>query len=28
LQLFIEKVRPTPMPLRDVMGAAPQPRFI
>jgi predicted DNA-binding WGR domain protein len=27
LQLFIEKVRPTPMPLRDVMGAAPQPRL-
>jgi predicted DNA-binding WGR domain protein len=26
LQLFLEKVRPTPMPLRDVMGAAPQPR--
>jgi predicted DNA-binding WGR domain protein len=24
LQLFLEKVRPTPMPLRDVMGAAPQ----
>ena len=27
LQLFLEKVRPTPMPLRDVMGAAPQPRL-
>jgi predicted DNA-binding WGR domain protein len=26
LQLFLEKIRPTPMPLRDVMGAAPQPR--
>src|SRR5436190_5577136 len=24
LQLFLQKVRPTPMPLRDVMGAAPQ----
>jgi len=23
LQLFVQKVRPTPMPLRDVMGAAP-----
>jgi superfamily I DNA and/or RNA helicase/predicted DNA-binding WGR domain protein len=27
LQLFLEKVRPTPMPLREVMGAAPQPRL-
>ena len=27
LQLFLEKVRPTPMPLRDVMGAAPQIRL-
>jgi predicted DNA-binding WGR domain protein len=27
LQLFLEKVRPTPMPLRDVMGAAPQVRL-
>ena len=27
LQLFLEKVRPTPMPLRDVMGAAPQGRL-
>jgi predicted DNA-binding WGR domain protein len=27
LQLFLEKVRPTPMPLRDVTGAAPQPRL-
>jgi hypothetical protein len=27
LQLFLEKVRPTPMPLRDVMGAAPQVRM-
>ncbi|HYG35828.1 MAG TPA: DUF4011 domain-containing protein, partial [Clostridia bacterium] len=26
LRLFLEKVRPTPMPLRDVMGAAPQAR--
>jgi len=26
LQLFLEKIRPTPMPLRDVAGAAPQPR--
>lgn len=26
LRLFLEKIRPTPMPLRDVMGAAPQPR--
>jgi hypothetical protein len=26
LQLFLEKVRPTPMPLREVMGAAPQAR--
>ncbi len=26
LQLFLEKVRPTPMPLRDVAGAAPQTR--
>ncbi len=24
LQLFLDKVRPTPMPLRDVVGAAPQ----
>jgi predicted DNA-binding WGR domain protein len=27
LQLFLEKVRPTPMPLRDVAGAAPQLRL-
>jgi hypothetical protein len=27
LQLFLEKVRPTPMPLHDVMGAAPQARL-
>ena len=27
LQLFLEKVRPTPMPLRDVMGTAPQVRL-
>ena len=27
LQLFLEKVRPTPMPLRDVMGAAPRVRL-
>lgn len=27
LQLFLEKVRPTPMPLRDAAGAAPQPRL-
>jgi predicted DNA-binding WGR domain protein len=27
LQLFLEKVRPTPMPLREVMGAAPQTRL-
>ena len=27
LQLFLEKVRPTPMPLRDAVGAAPQPRL-
>jgi len=27
LQLFLEKVRPTPMPLRDVTGAPPQPRL-
>jgi len=27
LQLFLEKVRPTRMPLRDVMGGAPQVRF-
>lgn len=26
LQLFLEKVRPTPLPLRDVSGAAPTPR--
>ena len=26
LQLFLEKVRPTPMPLRETTGAAPQPR--
>src|SRR5205807_2524461 len=26
LQLFLEKVRPTPMPLREVVGAAPQVR--
>ncbi|HSY42476.1 MAG TPA: DUF4011 domain-containing protein, partial [Candidatus Acidoferrum sp.] len=26
LQLFLEKVRPTPMPLRDVAGAVPEPR--
>jgi predicted DNA-binding WGR domain protein len=27
LRLFLEKVRPTPMPLRDVAGAAPEPRM-
>ena len=27
LQLFLEKVRPTPMPLREVAGAPPQPRL-
>jgi predicted DNA-binding WGR domain protein len=27
LQLFLEKVRPTPLPLRDVAGAAPSPRL-
>jgi predicted DNA-binding WGR domain protein len=27
LQLFLQKVRPTPMPMRDVMGAAPQARM-
>lgn len=27
LQLFLEKVRPAPMPLRDVVGAAPQIRL-
>ena len=27
LQLFLDKVRPTPMPMRDVAGAAPQPRL-
>ena len=27
LQLFIDKIRPTPMPLRDVAGAPPQPRL-
>jgi hypothetical protein len=27
LQLFLEKIRPTPMPLRGVMGAAPQVRL-
>jgi len=27
LQLFLEKIRPTPMPLREVAGAAPQPRL-
>ena len=27
LQLFLEKVRPTPMPLRNVAGAAPRPRL-
>ncbi len=27
LQLFLEKVRPQPLPLRDVAGAAPQPRL-
>jgi predicted DNA-binding WGR domain protein len=27
LQLFLDKVRPTPMPLRDVAGAPPQPRL-
>ncbi len=27
LQIFLEKVRPTPMPLRDVAGAPPQPRL-
>lgn len=27
LQLFLEKVRPTPLPLRDAVGGAPQPRL-
>jgi predicted DNA-binding WGR domain protein len=27
LQLFLQKVRPTPMPLRNVVGAAPQVRL-
>ncbi|MGN6553594.1 MAG: DUF4011 domain-containing protein, partial [Verrucomicrobiota bacterium] len=27
LQLFLEKIRPTPLPLRDVAGAPPQPRL-
>ncbi|MDR3459214.1 MAG: AAA domain-containing protein [Verrucomicrobiae bacterium] len=27
LQLFLDKIRPTPMPLRDVAGAPPQPRL-
>jgi predicted DNA-binding WGR domain protein len=27
LQLFLQKVRPTPMPLRDVAGAAPEARL-
>ena len=27
LQLFLDKVRPTPLPLREVAGAAPQPRM-
>src|SRR6267154_1041816 len=27
LQLFLEKVRPTPMPMRDALGAAPQVRL-
>ena len=27
LQLFLQKVRPTPMPLREVMGGAPQARL-
>src|SRR6185369_536254 len=27
LQLFLEKVRPTPLPLREVAGAAPQLRL-
>ncbi|MFO1514192.1 MAG: WGR domain-containing protein [Verrucomicrobiota bacterium] len=27
LQLFLEKVRPTPLPLREVAGAPPQPRL-
>ncbi len=27
LQLFLEKIRPTPLPWRDVAGAAPQPRL-
>jgi predicted DNA-binding WGR domain protein len=27
LQLFLKKVRPTPMPLRDVAGAAPEARL-
>jgi predicted DNA-binding WGR domain protein len=26
LQLFLEKIRPTPAPLRDIAGAPPQPR--
>src|SRR6266478_3339200 len=28
LQLFLEKVRPTPMPLRDVAGATPLPHML
>ncbi|HEV2692565.1 MAG TPA: AAA domain-containing protein [Verrucomicrobiae bacterium] len=27
LQLFLDKIRPAPMPLRDVAGAPPQPRL-
>ncbi len=27
LQLFLDKVRPSPLPMRDVAGAAPQPRL-
>ena len=27
LQLFLQKVRPTPMPLREAAGAGPQPRL-
>ncbi|MGN6385745.1 MAG: AAA domain-containing protein [Verrucomicrobiota bacterium] len=27
LQLFLEKVRPAPMPMRDTLGANPQPRL-
>ena len=27
LQIFLDKIRPTPMPLREVVGGAPQPRL-